>query len=1276
MVTNYIKATSQASSTTDSKEEDMSHMLANNSRVGAEKPPQKIFSKPSEADKLESIDQLKMTGERTDNSTDNSSSRTELKSADTSKNSEDLNNTMKIYNMGIHEKTEERQVIQTTPALNMQAEISGSSHYQPHKNTIAVVNKKADLNLNEHGSSKYDRKPTSKFGLPIEDFRTSQQSLKNSLDTPIVQKEIKSTSNFIQNTPTGLNNSNVQHISIPINNTSTIEHNSSQFHKLVIPSCISRPFDSSNYTASNFSPNGNDSIIKPTISQINPLVRDHNSTLALYQPNFEVNPMKSVEVPEYFENQINSTAPLKNQYTISPPVYKEDLHTKDTDYEFKLEPSQIMAQLIMIQRQFAPLFRGLRILDMEILQKDLEHVGFMGSYLESVVNRMLDLLLNNLDLDTIMGLDEIIEITENSARDNIRRLYHKTMTPHFGLEWPVGYSLNKGFKDMDKDTRLDIISTVISYMFQNSNDVRSIAQKTRKYLSTLKISPTNYWLSTEEVTQDGSPVFMVPKLVVDRILDEVKAEKFKFAVKGPKSKRRSIQLESELRKKPGSSGNQYIQSEMANENISQSSEEESDSYHSYTLIHPDVELEPESESEDDANDSTVLNNMLKDQSAEQVELIGCGVRPLYHSSTSDAQIWYIQNENPGSPANIFVEIEPLKQKPTWVKGKDCLNLELQDQKNSSNQLYENLSKLKNICRENQNSYKLYSENFEREQTKFREQRVEKEKMTKKLENDEKKHESRNKSSKDEFPEVFLGRRNREKVVYNETLAFQKAMSAAEGGLEFGTTNKKKDLPKSTGKTGAKSQSKISKVRRLSMPTVFYSDSDSDFDPAKNEASVNARLKRSNSKTFKRRRSSRINRETVNLRNEFDTRNDLPVSKTATEGPTHISSNEPVLVISASNNSDTEGDQSNFEDQVFDDDTDGETFTRLPNRRGSLLISSDKVGFEPNENNETSGYEEEYDDDEIVISSVNENAPDKLDLLTENNGSQPNDSTISARRFTRSRHASESSSAQKAASKPANMFSREDASKIATAKLSNKACGNLLSKNSEQEQNFDTLQRTDVSQNNSGITKRRSLNGESYKSEKKKFTRSELKKSDDFEIIEISENQYSSSSDIAKSSEETDSQDSSSPTEAKSTVTTRRGKHRSKKKRHSTNVTKKVVTSAKKSQSLKDSETCATVDVIQSEHSPNNELLEHHKKNNKKHNYSSLKRTGTDEHSHRQKKKRKYSHDSEKLRHSSRLARKTPSYIMVGDTSVEVISISDEELPANFRIGKQRKIGSK
>jgi hypothetical protein len=337
-------------------------------------------------------------------------------------------------------------------------------------------------------------------------------------------------------------------------------------------------------------------------------------------------------------------------------AFSEDLHvgkglaTIQVVVE-KMEYSPVVSQIVMLQRQFAPLFKGLKFLTPKEVERDLKEPESMGAELESVVARLL-LLLFNKPLPT----DEI-EIVYDSAKSDVFNFVSKVLRPVERKSiWPKNYKRTSGFTKLESHERLVMISLIMSYALQNSKVIRKMSRDARSKLVKMGISPTSYLskfgenISLDSINTKQGPVYLFPESseVSSNLEISAETDADDFGVtKNQKKKLQKIEYSD------------HIFSSEESENDSKMTFEE------FLSKNQEAEIPPESSDvlTEDENDDNKPENEAKP--AKLSELYASGVQPIYKDSRGRLY-WLIQNEHPGGDFRVFSEINYFTRTPRWI----------------------------------------------------------------------------------------------------------------------------------------------------------------------------------------------------------------------------------------------------------------------------------------------------------------------------------------------------------------------------------------------------------------------------------------------------------------------------------------------------------------------------------------------------------------------------------------------------------------------------------
>lgn len=390
--------------------------------------------------------------------------------------------------------------------------------------------------------------------------------------------------------------------------------------------------------------------VPATVSQVTPVVSSVSDNSFFIARFFKKLSKSEFEI---LENAAKKLAPIPTDNQAFP----EDLHigqglsTIQVVVE-KLEYSPVVSQIVMLQRQFAPLFKGLKFLSPKEVERDLKESDSMGAELESVVARLL-LLLFNKPFPTAE-----VEIVYDSAKWSIFNFVNKVLRPIERKSiWPSSYKRGNGFAKLEPHDRLVMISLIMSYAFQNSKEIRKMAKDARARLIKMGISPTSYLTRFGEISgvdttyTNQGPVYMLPDA------DEV-------------SSNSNISAETTTVANESSDKNKVKQSKSIEYYDPIFSSEESDpdskmNFEEFLSKNQEPEILPESsdsmsEDEVDENKSDDFDKPVK-----LSELYASGVQPIY-KDTRGRLYWLIQNEHPGGEFRVFSEINFFTGSPRWI----------------------------------------------------------------------------------------------------------------------------------------------------------------------------------------------------------------------------------------------------------------------------------------------------------------------------------------------------------------------------------------------------------------------------------------------------------------------------------------------------------------------------------------------------------------------------------------------------------------------------------
>lgn len=359
------------------------------------------------------------------------------------------------------------------------------------------------------------------------------------------------------------------------------------------------------------------------------------------------------------EFQILETAAKKlDMIPTDKEAFPEDLHvgkglaTIQVVVE-KMEYSPVVGQIVMFQRQFAPLFKGLKFLTPKEVERDLKEPESMGAELESVVTRLL-LLLFNKPFPT-----DDIEIVYDSAKWSVFSFVSKVLRPVERKSiWPSSYKRSNGFANLELHERLVMISLIMSYALQNSKAIRKMSTDARSKLIKMGISPTSYLskfgdnISLDSTNTKQGPVYLFPESDNVSSSSEIFTEP-NTTVPEVKSKQ----------KKKTSQKIDYI-----SDHVFSSEESDSDlkiSFEEFLSKNKEPEILPESSdvSTEDENDDKKPED--EEKPAKLSEFYASGVQPI-HKDSRGRLYWLIQNEHPGGDFRVFSEINYFTHTPRWI----------------------------------------------------------------------------------------------------------------------------------------------------------------------------------------------------------------------------------------------------------------------------------------------------------------------------------------------------------------------------------------------------------------------------------------------------------------------------------------------------------------------------------------------------------------------------------------------------------------------------------
>lgn len=462
--------------------------------------------------------------------------------------------------------------------------------------------------------------------------------------------------------------------------------------------------------------------VPATVSQVAPIVSSVPDNSFFIASFFKKLSKSEFEI---LENAAKKLDPIPTDKQAFP----EDLHigqglsTIQVVVE-KLEYSPVVSQIVMLQRQFAPLFKGLKFLSPKEVERDLKEPDSMGAELESVVARLLLLLFNK-----PFPIAEV-EIVYDSAKWSIFNFVNKVLRPIERKSiWPSSYKRGNGFAKLEPHDRLVMISLIMSYAFQNSKEIRKMATDARARLIKMSISPTSYLTRFGETSgvdtthTNQGPVYLLPDADEASSNSNISAETITVANE-PSDKKKVKQ----------SKNIEYYDS------IFSSEESDPDSKMKFEeFLSKNQEPEILSESSDSMSENEADENKSNDfdKPVKLSELYASGVQPIY-KDTRGRLYWLIQNEHPGGEFRVFSEINYFTGSPRWIsiagsveQLRNFMHVNgMLDKDNTKHESFKSsLSKLIDQYRHNKSIKEKFDLEFGENQEKLREIRIAQENQT-------------------------------------------------------------------------------------------------------------------------------------------------------------------------------------------------------------------------------------------------------------------------------------------------------------------------------------------------------------------------------------------------------------------------------------------------------------------------------------------------------------------------------------------------------------------
>lgn len=294
----------------------------------------------------------------------------------------------------------------------------------------------------------------------------------------------------------------------------------------------------------------------------------------------------------------------------------------------KIEHHHTISRLVMLQRQFASLFNGVRFVTPLDVQKDLMEEPDMGERTEQVIGRLLSLLFNQ----------KIHRYQEHLTRVNLLGKFHReVLSAHERKAWPTEYKVSKGFLNVSFADRLRMITTIMGSALQRSERIRNLALNARRHLMKLGISPTEYLAKIgENIDLSKSragvgPVIRIPKMLLPEPTEIIKVTTPKLPV-------------------------------VFSDHIFSSSE--SDDHHKQELPEEEREIESANENVNHLEEVQEISPLVTASENELTDFLGTDIQP-FHKDVDGRIFWMIQNNHPGGDFQIFREDLSYTIAPNW-----------------------------------------------------------------------------------------------------------------------------------------------------------------------------------------------------------------------------------------------------------------------------------------------------------------------------------------------------------------------------------------------------------------------------------------------------------------------------------------------------------------------------------------------------------------------------------------------------------------------------------
>lgn len=345
-------------------------------------------------------------------------------------------------------------------------------------------------------------------------------------------------------------------------------------------------------------------------------------------------------VPPRILAAVNALKPVP---TVAIPEKLVPAHRKTTEAaRFVLKMpihDPIISQIVMFQRQFAPLFKGTFFLGPAEVEMEMQMQPDMGDRLQEILLRMLRLTFNQLPKT---------DDWQTSINYPLSKLYTNYLTLAERKTWPTKYKMSKGFKEISTQGRIDMVKLIFAYTMQKSRSVRKSSARARKRLVGQNISETDYLARFN----------CIPNI-------QLSAMEAGPVIQLAESKNPVVFFEAPAKRsytKPTANSELIISDDDAEVNA-QESGADSDFTPSGSASKETDRKHVDSEESEVTEEESESDNEVIDPDSDLVDQLGSGTQPII---TGMGLLWLIQNNHPGGSFRLFYEDNYLTLNPTWT----------------------------------------------------------------------------------------------------------------------------------------------------------------------------------------------------------------------------------------------------------------------------------------------------------------------------------------------------------------------------------------------------------------------------------------------------------------------------------------------------------------------------------------------------------------------------------------------------------------------------------